>query len=362
MIQINNKILIKDTINLISKNIEKNKTIIIDIETTGFSPTYNYIFLIGCIYYCKGNYYIIQWLCEKEEDEYELLFTFNKFIKDFNFIIHYNGNSFDIPFIEKRMKFYNINNNFKRFEQLDLYNVLRPYKELLGLENLKLKTVEKYCKYDREDSLDGSALIKKYKEYLITKENLLKEELLLHNYDDLLGLYATLDIYKTINKINHLHNKNIIIEEFLATKTENRIYCKLTYNSSLNLNIKSELYNIEINDSYINLEIPLYLGSLKLFFSNYKDYYYLPLEEIAIHKSVSKYVDKNYRKKATKENCYIKKRGTFIPLYSTMNTNYKTFKETYSDEINYIELLDDRSFLEELCLDILSHEIGSILS
>jgi hypothetical protein len=39
------------------------------------------------------------------------------------------------------------------------------------------------------------------------------------------------------------------------------------------------------------LKVPLYEEEMKYFYANYKDYYYLPAEDIALHKSVSSFVD-----------------------------------------------------------------------
>ena len=46
------------------------------------------------------------------------------------------------------------------------------------------------------------------------------------------------------------------------------------------------------------INAPIYTEELKFFFDNYRDYYYLPAEDMAVHKSVASYVDKNYREPA----------------------------------------------------------------
>ena len=72
---------------------------------------------------------------------------------------------------------------------------------------------------------------------------------------------------------------------------------------------------------------------------NYKDYYYLPEEDTAIHKSVAFYVDKNYRTKAKAATCYSKKTGCFLPQHQVVVSPY--FKLEYHDKITYFELTDE---------------------
>ena len=70
-----------------------------------------------------------------------------------------------------------------------------------------------------------------------------------------------------------------------------------------------------------------------------KDYYYLPKEDMAIHKSVAQFVDKEYRKQAKANTCYTKKTGLFIPRFGeTLNP---IFKIDYKDPVNYIEYNSD---------------------
>lgn len=52
---------------------------------------------------------------------------------------------------------------------------------------------------------------------------------------------------------------------------------------------------------------------MKYFFKDYKNYYYLPMEHMAIHKSMAAYVDDAHKEKATKDNAFTTKTGSFIP-------------------------------------------------
>ena len=77
---------------------------------------------------------------------------------------------------------------------------------------------------------------------------------------------------------------------------------------------KSDLMTVSLAGSTVMLEITCITGKLLYFFDNYQDYYYLPSEDEAIHKSIATYVDREHRKNATRENCYTKVEGFFLPL------------------------------------------------
>lgn len=64
------------------------------------------------------------------------------------------------------------------------------------------------------------------------------------------------------------------------------------------------------------LTIPCVHEELKYFIPDYKNYYYLPEEDTAIHRSVAEFVDKSHRKAATAATCYVRKTGDFIPSVS----------------------------------------------
>ena len=67
-----------------------------------------------------------------------------------------------------------------------------------------------------------------------------------------------------------------------------------------------------------DLRIPLYEEEMKYFYSNYKNYYYLPEEDVAIHKSVASFVDKEHRVQATAGTCYTRKLATYLPQCETV--------------------------------------------
>ncbi len=84
------------------------------------------------------------------------------------------------------------------------------------------------------------------------------------------------------------------------------------------------------------LSVHMIYGTYKYFFENYKDYYYLPLEDRALHKSVGSLVDKKYRKQATAATCYEKQSGAFLPV-SDLTLFSPVFKETPKSTTGFIK-------------------------
>ena len=105
------------------------------------------------------------------------------------------------------------------------------------------------------------------------------------------------------------------------------------------------------------LSIQLFEGELKYFYENYKDYFYLPAEDRAIHKSLAAFVAKDYRRKAKPATCYTRKKGIFVPQYEPVITPY--FQQKYSDKISFLEIHTDfllqEENLERYVHHILSH-------
>lgn len=101
---------------------------------------------------------------------------------------------------------------------------------------------------------------------------------------------------------------------------------------------KSPFY-LKIYEDNLYLRVPVIEGELKHYFANYKDYYYLPLEDICILKTIGSGVDSSYRENAKKETCYIKHTGFFIPQ---IHDNL-CFKTDYRDSFCY-EIYSPQSF------------------
>ena len=99
------------------------------------------------------------------------------------------------------------------------------------------------------------------------------------------------------------------------------------------------------NSCYFNGEgktgtfrVPIYQEELKYYYSNYKDYYYLPEDDMAIHKSVAAYVDKEYKMKANAQNCYTRKYSSYLPQWDVLIQPF--FKRDYKSKELFFELTE----------------------
>ena len=93
--------------------------------------------------------------------------------------------------------------------------------------------------------------------------------------------------------------------------------------------------------------MPLLKGTYYHFFADYKNYYYLPQEDMAVHKSVGAYVEPAFRQKATAGNCYIKKTGTFLPLPKGIDWSAPVFRTDRKNHTLFIPWDKDTSLSDE---------------
>ena len=320
-----------------------------DIETTGLSADTSNIYLIG-VGSCtdENTFTVVQWFADDYNSEKTIIEAFLDYISQFDIAIHYNGTTFDIPYINRKCKRHRINPaRLNEIRNLDIYHTLRKYAALLRLPDKKLKSFERYIGLDRDDRFNGGELIEVYAEYMqniyLRKENdMLLKALLLHNYEDVTGLLqvSSLLFLKELSKIN------VDVENIALKKLQDNCYVTVTYKCNLPGN-----YDFEINEpvychwskNNITLRIAIIKAELRYYFSDYKDYYYMIDEQTVMHKSIAVYTDSASRRKAKKSECYVTKSGMFIPVNKSgcFSERMHIFKADYTDKQCYIELTED---------------------
>lgn len=326
------------------------QTLFIDIETTGLYVRSSNLYMIGCAWLDETDgrpacWQSIQWLATNYEDEAAVLNAFAAFARPYRYLIHFNGNQFDIPYLQNKMQQHNIHFNFDDFEGIDIYRRLSPYKTFLKLPNCKQKTIENFVTSTvREDQYTGGELIDIYHEYVLNHDAKKEHFLLLHNEEDVKGMLEIVAAL-AIPDLFHLPIKVTRVQANYYKDVNQKQCSEIIMNLKLPTALPTEL-SYGANGCYFTgcgeegkLRVPIYEGELKYFYSNYKDYYYLPKEDIAIHKSVASFVDKDYRKQATARNCYTRKISSYLPQWDIVFTPF--FKKDYDDKELFFELTDE---------------------
>lgn len=330
--------------NLYIENFFTPSSIFFDIETTGFSRTLAHVYLIGYARRTEEEIKVTQLLAEHPQEETDLISRFLEILSAYDTLISYHGTGFDLPFLQSRCRHHHLAEQLEQFHHLDLYKKILPFKSALKLADLKQKTLEQFLGLPREDLYSGGELIPLYQEYVQSPSEESCQLLKLHNLEDITGM---------IHLLPCLSYPALFEGNFSPLSWEKNTY--RTYGgdseSEWILELKASLplpkpFSFGRNGIYltghgqqVKLRTELYHGKLKYFYPNYKDYYYLPAEDMAVHKSVASYVDKNYRRQAAASTCYVKKSGWFLPQYQEIFS--PCLKKEYQDKISYFELTED---------------------
>ena len=239
------------------------EAVFLDIETTGLSPMRSFIYLIGLVFIDLKEMimHITQLIAENKDEEEEILKLMKEKLKGYKTVVTYNGNSFDLPFIAKRSERYGIEPI--AMDSFDMYEKLRLHKDTLKLDGLKQKNIEKQLGITREDRYNGGECISFYKDYVKNKNQESFDRFVLHNYDDLLYMPATMSILDLLDeKITididgrkykfdkHSIKKDILMIDF-------------TTDMGINTYVEETGYLIEEDERRRHLEFTLKTGYMK---------------------------------------------------------------------------------------------------
>lgn len=342
--------------------IKNEEVIFFDIETTGLSAKNTNLYLIGYVFFEDNKWKYCQLFGESPKCEEELLLEFRDVTSKYKYLVHFNGNGFDIPYINQKCDAHGIDHYLDGLESLDLYLLVRDFKNELGLSNCRQKTIEDLLRITRDDKFNGGELIPQYWEYVRTKSKELEHNLLLHNAEDCMGMLKLLDITDYIKLINIFKTCEFEIE---FEKKDAREKCNLAFSMNLSdakqlekLNSKMFVfrnYVIKIDKDKILFETEIEEGCMKHFFPDIQNYYFIPSEDKAILKTLAKVLPSDMRERATKATCYAKKSGMFMPCLGEV-TGELSFKHEYKDSANYILFADSKKIISENDLTTLMKE------
>ena len=294
-------------------------TLLFDIETTGLSADTSYLYLIGVIYAKAGELFLSQWFCDEYSEEKEVLTSFRDFIKDFPALGHYNGTGFDIPYLNKKFKRHCLSYQIDTEHTTDIYKLLLPFKKHTVFPDFKQKTLEQYAGFTRTDTFSGGDLTEVYAAYagkyrLATltgnteEADALRYVMLLHNHDDLLGLFH---LYCKTKLTDYLSGK---LQPSVIRLEQGLLYTFDVPLLPFPLSLLQNECTFTVTEQETDLLLPFFEGDLKYFFTDYKNYSYLKYEDTAVHNSIAEWVDKDAKEKCKPATAYQKKNSIFLTL------------------------------------------------
>ena len=169
----------------------------LDIETTGLSPNFSAVILIGLVIFDGKEACLEQFFAETPAEEKEIIALANKSLEDVDYVVTYNGKLFDIPFLNKRSEKYGI--KFRALCNLDLFMIMKHYSDLpklLGSMSQKSLEVFAGLSTDRSDKISGKESVELYSQYQTTGSKDMLSQILLHNSDDIKQLFQLVSVIK----------------------------------------------------------------------------------------------------------------------------------------------------------------------
>lgn len=339
----------------------------LDMETTGLRASEGYVYLIGCLYLWddpstgRSEWKQTQFFCKGWGEELLLLKTFFAFASAFDTIITFHGSRFDIPFLTQCAREYHLDNPLTDKKMVELYGLLRPCRKLFPTEHIRFSDLEALCGLTRNEATAGGDLVVMYEQYVTQADETTMQRLLLHNQEDVQHLYQLLPLlqYPFLLEGTMTPATVSITPELAAyDATQNAVFtvaATLPYPIPRDVCVHHAAYHLQIKGC--RLTLTLFPGQTKkyLYFSDYRNYFYIPAEDYAIHKSLAGLIPAGQRQKATPQTCYQGARDCFLPLpgaeyfesgnnLSKTNAPFAILYDAPKSSLGYVRLGDAQRF------------------
>jgi len=171
--------------------LKKLNTVVFDIETEGFFAGRDRI--ISASLYKPADDSLQQFFAESPGQEADMLEALLCELCEYQAVISYNGDSFDLPFLKTRVSKFNIAAELPLFWSIDLYRWIKKYWPAASeMESLSQKSMEFALGLSdsRTDAISGRECKALYSKWLKTGDEEAKAAILLHNEDDVRQLAA----------------------------------------------------------------------------------------------------------------------------------------------------------------------------
>ncbi len=175
-----------------SSYFEGMKPCILDIEATGLDPLRCKVCLIALLVRTDSGIRITQFLAENHYEENRVLDATLDYLKreDIGYLITFNGQAYDIPFINRRLE-RNFSDAHIDLFDFDLFRYLRKGSDLKRrIGSMSQKSIEEHYGIfsDRRDTISGHESVRLFDEYSLTGNTTIEKIILTHNREDVLQL------------------------------------------------------------------------------------------------------------------------------------------------------------------------------
>lgn len=208
------------------------------------------------------------WTTESDMDEYDLLNAFAKAISHIYVLIGYNSTSFHIPYLENKTKAYELSSLFSDKQTIDLLKLIKPIGNRLHIST-KLNDLRIFLQIPDE----------------CTEIECIARSTGLFVYEQVLN--GSFDV----------QSASRIDEEVLFV-------CHIPFELPASFRMNTENFYLIGENRQLKIKVKLIDGQFKLFFPNYKDYFYLLEEGTVLHKSLAATIAKDKKRKALPEECF----------------------------------------------------------
>ena len=260
----------------------KEGTLFFHLITTGHYWRNSYIKeLQAAVLTSEQNWLFLSYSCESEEEEYDLLVQLSSLMDKTDALIGYNSTSFHIPYLLAKYKAYGMTDPIKNCRHMDLM--------------IEGKKVAKFFQISQK----------------------LEDLRLLFPIEE-----GDPELYVILNSLSFLSLRSIFSGSFAVSSfslEKEGIYLQLISEVYLGMSLHHNhpLFYLAADEQKIQMLLRTYENRIKVYYQNYKDYYYLPEEDMIVHKSMATGISKEKRRKATKENCY-----QYASLPTTLSCSY----------------------------------------
>lgn len=378
------------------------ESLFLDIETTGFDAKRQPVYLIGTAYRKEDHLKVVLCFAETPDAEAEILQAFLDRLPNYREIITFNGEGFDIPYLQKRCELHHLispthndnkptnisHNNRKQASEadvkqdnhkpstsaaslidtyaltsIDLLKSVRSHKKLLHLDRCNQKSVETSLNIERENTYDGGQLIEVYRRYAKQPNETDEHLLLRHNLDDVCGMVRLLPMLA----YDALQNADFTVENADWDKDASLLTLTLSMNVTLPkpVRIHENAYYFILEENRLKAALPFVHGELRYFFPYPAQYVYLPREGSVIPKVLASSIPSAEKRPATQEECFSTVAGDFLAVDRTVCRKHPTFFEgeklfqkQWGDDLYYIKTDPQATDMQNICdyVSLLLHQ------